>query len=94
MRLRYRGGGHQKRLPSTRRTAQGDVGNPDAGLGGLANDAAEGTAYTVTIKHDGTNATAEIGDPTMAAEDDPKFIDQEADLDGGRTMARSHEGSG
>ena len=58
----------------------------EAGLGGHADSADADTAYTVTIKHDGTDATAEIGDPLLADDDDPKFIDQDAGLDGGRTM--------
>ena len=49
----------------------------DAGLGGTGV-----TGVAATIAHD----KVEIADAAMAGDDDPKFVDQMAGLDGGRTM--------
>ena len=43
------------------------------------------TDHAITVKHDGTNAVVTI-DVAGAATDDPKFEDQMAGLDAGRSM--------
>ena len=40
----------------------------------------------MTISRDRDGTTVKIADTANAKEDDPKFIDQDAGLDGGRTM--------
>ncbi len=58
----------------------------DAGLGGSdAPQTGTAGAYSMTIENDGTGATVKI-ELEDAADDDPKFVDQEAGLDGGRSM--------
>ena len=59
----------------------------DRGLGGSAvdpNNAAQ--TYTATISRGRDGRTVEIADPRVAGDDDPKFVDQMAGLDRGRTM--------
>ena len=58
----------------------------DAGLGGsLPPDVMEST-YSMTILRGRDATKVMIADTANAGEDDPKFIDQDAGLDGGRTM--------
>ena len=44
------------------------------------------TTYSMTISRDRDGTTVKIADSANAMDDDPKFIDQDAGLDGGRTM--------
>ena len=68
--------------------------NEDASLGGTARTDADGTTtaadtsddvYSLTITRPRSGTKIEIEDPSMAAEDDPKFV-QAMDLGGGSTM--------
>ena len=63
---------------------QGDVNNPNAGIGGSV-VLGETTTYSMTITRPSTGTKVEIADTAKAKDDDPKFM-QAMDLGDGRTM--------
>ena len=56
-----------------------------AGLGGIADAIVDGDEWTLDISRDRMATKIEIGDPALADDDDPKFM-QAMDLGHGRTM--------
>ena len=72
----------------TKSAAIGDEATQTLGatLGGSDEDGTAVETYSYTITRDSDGTTIEIADTANAADDDPKFEDQMAGLDAGRTM--------